>query len=54
MDALNIIESARVNLACHLAHGFECWCCGDVLGMHIAFRGARRCEHVLRLAMAMG
>ncbi len=49
-----IIESAQENMAWHIAHAFACWCEGDVLGVHIAWRGARRCEHVIRLAMAMG
>lgn len=48
-----IIETAKEQMAFYLAHGFECWMIGDVLGMHIAWRGARRCEHVIRLATAL-
>lgn len=48
-----IIEAAQEQLAFYLEHCFECWVEGDVLGVHIAWRGARRCEHVIRLARAL-
>ena len=48
-----IIESAQETMAMHLENGFAAWVAGDVLGVRIAWRGARRCEHVIRLAKAL-
>jgi hypothetical protein len=52
-DFKQIIESAQLNLAMHTEHAFACWVEGDALGTHIAWRGARRAEHVIRLARAL-
>lgn len=41
--------SAQASLELHLANGFAAWVVGDVLGRHIAWRGAKRCAHVLKL-----
>lgn len=48
-----MVRSASEALDMHLANGFDAWCAGDVVGMHIARRGAQRCAHVIRLATAL-
>jgi hypothetical protein len=53
MNMEAIISSAVFARAIHIQHCFECWVAGDVAGIRISWRGAQRCEHVIRLAKAM-
>jgi hypothetical protein len=53
MSLQAMIDSAAASQMFHMEHCFECWVAGDVAGIRIAWLGARRCEHVIRIARAM-
>lgn len=44
------IKNAEYNFKFYLQHFFECWTTGDEIGRRNAFLGAKRCQHVLRIA----